>query len=33
VRYDQLMALGWKVLLPLSLLNILWVAGYVALRG
>lgn len=33
VRYDQLMAFGWKFLLPLSLLNILWVAGYVALRG
>ena len=23
-RYDQLMDLGWKVMLPLSLLNILW---------
>ena len=33
VRYDQLMAFGWKVLLPLSLVNILWVAGYVAWRG
>jgi NADH-quinone oxidoreductase subunit H len=22
-RYDQLMALGWKIMLPLSLLNIL----------
>lgn len=29
-RYDQLMSLGWKVLLPLSLLNIL-VTGAVAL--
>jgi NADH-quinone oxidoreductase subunit H len=26
-RYDQLMALGWKVLLPLSLLNILATGG------
>jgi NADH-quinone oxidoreductase subunit H len=32
-RYDQLMAIGWKVLLPLSLLNLLWVAVYVAVWG
>lgn len=25
-RYDQLMSLGWKVMFPLSLLNLLWVA-------
>lgn len=25
-RYDQLMNLGWKVMFPLSLLNIVWVA-------
>ena len=25
-RYDQLMSLGWKVMFPLSLLNIIWVA-------
>ncbi len=31
-RYDQLMRLGWKVLLPLALLNLLWIAGLVAAR-
>ena len=30
LRYDQLMSLGWKVLLPLSLLNIL-VTGAIVL--
>ncbi len=25
-RYDQLMSLGWKVMFPLSILNIVWVA-------
>ena len=29
-RYDQLMALGWKVLLPLSVVNLLAVAWFVA---
>lgn len=29
-RYDQLMELGWKVFLPLSLLNLLVVAAFVA---
>jgi len=31
-RYDQLMNLGWKVLLPIGLIQILWVA-LVILRG
>lgn len=26
-RYDQLMNLGWKVMFPLSLINIVWVAA------
>jgi NADH-quinone oxidoreductase subunit H len=26
-RYDQLMALGWKLLLPLTLLNLLVTGG------
>ena len=30
-RYDQLMRFGWKVLLPLALLNLLWVAGLVTM--
>lgn len=30
-RYDQLMRLGWKVLLPLALLNLFWAAGLVVL--
>ncbi|HEY3269290.1 MAG TPA: NADH-quinone oxidoreductase subunit NuoH [Armatimonadota bacterium] len=29
IRYDQLMALGWKVMLPLSLLNIVVTGGIV----
>jgi NADH-quinone oxidoreductase subunit H len=32
-RYDQLMALGWKVFLPLSLLNLLWIGWLVLATG
>jgi NADH-quinone oxidoreductase subunit H len=28
-RYDQLMSLGWKVMFPLSLLNIIWIAALI----
>jgi len=32
-RYDQLMAIGWKFLLPLALLNILVTGFFIAWRG
>ncbi|GMR24780.1 MAG: NADH-quinone oxidoreductase subunit NuoH [Ignavibacteria bacterium] len=32
-RYDQLMDLGWKVMFPLSLLNIVWVALLIMIFG
>jgi len=32
-RYDQLMRLGWKVMIPLSLLNMVVVAVFLAYRG
>lgn len=32
-RYDQLMNLGWKVMFPLSLINILWVVGLIMVFG
>jgi len=31
-RYDQLMKIGWKALLPLALLNLLWIAALSAWR-
>jgi NADH-quinone oxidoreductase subunit H len=32
-RYDQLMKLGWKILFPLSLLNVLITSIVVVLRN
>lgn len=32
-RYDQLMSLGWKVMFPLSLVNIIWVAALIMIFG
>ena len=32
-RYDQLMSLGWKVMFPLSLINIIWVAVLIMVFG
>jgi NADH-quinone oxidoreductase subunit H len=31
LRYDQLMSLGWKVLIPLALLNIVVTGGVLLL--
>jgi NADH-quinone oxidoreductase subunit H len=33
LRYDQLMTYGWKVLLPLGLLNLAWTAIWVVWKG
>jgi NADH-quinone oxidoreductase subunit H len=32
-RYDQLMDLGWKRLIPLAILNILITGGYMVFTG
>lgn len=32
-RYDQLMNLGWKVMFPLSLINVVWVAALIMIFG
>jgi len=32
-RYDQLMNLGWKKLIPLAILNILLTGGVMYFRG
>ena len=32
-RYDQLMKLGWKVMLPLALINIFVTGGYLTLAS
>jgi NADH-quinone oxidoreductase subunit H len=33
IRYDRLMAFGWKILLPLSLVNVLVTSVIVVFRG
>src|SRR6202008_1521548 len=33
LRYDQLMNVGWKLLLPISIANVIFTAGVIILRG
>jgi NADH-quinone oxidoreductase subunit H len=33
IRYDQLMAFGWKVLVPVAFVNLVWITAFVALGG
>ena len=33
IRYDRLMNFGWKVLVPLGFLNLVWISVFVALGG
>ena len=33
LRYDQLMNVGWKLLLPVSIANVIVTAGVIILRG
>jgi NADH-quinone oxidoreductase subunit H len=33
IRYDRLMSFGWKVLVPLAFLNLIWISVFVAVLG
>ena len=33
IRYDRLMNFGWKVLVPLAFLNLIWISVFVVLGG
>ena len=33
IRYDRLMNFGWKVLVPLGFVNLIWISMFVALGG
>jgi NADH-quinone oxidoreductase subunit H len=33
IRYDRLMAFGWKIMLPVALLNVLITAVIIVVRG